>query len=144
MDQPGFTARAIIIATSLVLVVGCGSSNGEEQITNPLPELYLIERGSGNEQVAPAGTALPDSIFVIGPADVVGPVFDGVPFTIVWTVTSGGGSVAEATTQIYPRDEEPRSGNVWTLGPEPGIQSLRAELDFGASPPVTFLAIATD
>jgi hypothetical protein len=44
---------------------------------------------------------------------------------------------------IDARDEEPISGNVWTLGPEPGRQSLRVQVAGGASA-VTFFATATD
>lgn len=139
------TTRAIMVAaTSLWLVAGCGGSNGEEQITISPPEVYRIEMSSGNEQIAQVGTTLPDPVVVAGPPDLINP--DAVHryrVTIVWTVTSGGGSVAEATTQIDALAEEPRSGNVWTLGPEPGTQTLRVQIADGAST-VTFTATATD
>jgi hypothetical protein len=55
--------------------------------------------------------------------------------TVTWTVTSGGGSLAEASTV----SDDGGHGNTWTLGPTPGIQTVTAS--FGGIT-VTFTAFA--
>jgi hypothetical protein len=55
---------------------------------------------------------------------------------VIWTVTSGGGSLAESITV----SEDGGHGNIWTFGPTPGVQTVTAS--FGGMT-VTFTAHAS-
>ncbi|MFL5493851.1 MAG: Ig-like domain-containing protein [Gemmatimonadales bacterium] len=91
----------------------------------------------GDQQTAPAGTAVPVAPSVVV-RDAAGTPVPGVP--VRFSVTSGGGSVSggEATTGA----EGTTAVGTWTLGANPGSNTLRAEADApGVSGnPVTFTA----
>ena len=75
---------------------------------------------SGDDQTAAVGTTLPDSL-IVALLDAQG---NPVPGTAVaWVVGVGGGTVAppSATT-----DALGRAGAVWTLGPQPGQNTVSA------------------
>jgi hypothetical protein len=91
---------------------------------------------SGNEQTAPAGTALPQPL-VVRVADAFGNPISGV--TITWTPV-GGGSVSEGTTVS---DAEGLASVTRTLGSAAGSQSTLASSEGLSGSPVTFLHTAT-
>jgi len=92
---------------------------------------------SGDEQIAPAGSALPQPL-VIQVTDAFGNPISGVPIT--WTAPEGG-SVSETSNLT---DGDGRASVVRTLGPTAGIQTTVATSEQGlAGSPVTFTSTAT-
>jgi adhesin/invasin len=91
---------------------------------------------SGNEQTAPAGTALPQPL-VVRTVDAFGNPIAGV--TITWGAV-GGGSVSEGTTVS---DESGLASVTRTLGSTAGPQSTLASSEGLSGSPVTFLHTAT-
>ena len=112
--------RLFSILLTAVATAGC----------NPLePDLFDIDCGesrmsvvSGNHQTGVAGTAL-EKPLVVAAGPVSPSMFcTGLGSTFVWTVESGGGSVAPASTV-------PAGASwtvMWTLGPVRGKQTVRA------------------
>jgi hypothetical protein len=79
-----------------------------------------LELVSGNNQSARAGSDV-DERLVVRLLDQAG---NGIPNRAVsWLVASGGGSVPEENTTT---DDEGRASTRWTLGPEPGGNTLNA------------------
>ncbi len=132
--------------------LGIGSTDNETS-----PE-YVIRAGAAvgaaaaigpadntQSQSAPAGTPVP-----VVPQVMVG---DGAEnllpgITVTWTVLSGGGNVANATS-VTDANGLASSGG-WTLGPTVGIQKMQATvtglvLNGAAAPPMrwTFIAYGT-
>jgi hypothetical protein len=94
-----------------------------------------LEIVSGDMQAALGGSVLPDLLEV----RLVGEDGGLAPRTnLTWQVT-GGGTVAEATTESSPNDG--RSQNEWTLGPAGMAQAVTVSEPSGSS--VTFTATAT-
>ena len=91
---------------------------------------------SGNDQSAPAGTALPGPL-VVRVADAFGNPIPGVAVT--WTPV-GGGSVSETATVS---DAAGHASVTRTLGSTAGSQSTLASADGLSGSPVTFLHTAT-
>jgi PKD repeat protein len=91
---------------------------------------------SGDDQTAPAGTALSQPL-VIQVSDAFGNPIAGVP--ISWAA-EGGGSVSEAFNQT---DADGRASVQRTLGPTAGIQTTMATSEGLAGSPVTFTHTAT-
>ncbi len=98
-----------------------------------------IARVGGDQQTAPAGTAVPLAPTVVV-RDAAGTPVPGVPVT--FTVTGGGGSVSGGETTTGA-DGTAAVGS-WTLGPSTGANTLRAETDAAgvSGNPVTFSATA--
>jgi hypothetical protein len=90
----------------------------------------------GDEQMAPAGTVLPDSL-VVRATDAAGNPVEGVG--VAWSA-NGGGSVSDAASAT---DRDGRAGTVRTLGPAAGDQTTTAAVAGVAGSPVTFRAAAT-
>jgi adhesin/invasin len=79
-----------------------------------------LTRVSGNDQSATAGTELPAPL-VVRLTDAAG---NGVPGRAVsWVVATGGGEVAPLTSTT---DSQGEATARWTLGPEPGANTLNA------------------
>jgi filamin/ABP280 repeat protein/Big-like domain-containing protein len=93
----------------------------------------------GDQQTAPAGTAVPVAPTVIV-RDAAGTPVPGV--AIRFTVTAGGGSVSGGETTTGA--EGTAAAGAWTLGASPGSNTLRAETDASgvSGNPVTFTATA--
>src|SRR4051812_30577487 len=91
---------------------------------------------SGDDQTAPAGTALSQPL-VVQVSDAFGNPIAGVP--IGWAA-EGGGSVSEASNQT---DADGRASVLRTLGPTAGIQTTTATSEGLAGSPVTFTHTAT-
>jgi hypothetical protein len=98
-----------------------------------------IARVGGDQQTAPAGTALPLAPTVVV-RDAGGTPVPGVP--VVFTVTAGGGSVTGGETTTGA--DGTAAVGAWTLGPSTGANTLRAETDAAgvSGNPVTFTATA--
>jgi hypothetical protein len=82
------------------------------------------------------GGEMPTPIFQVH--DRFGNVVSGV--TVTFSVTTGGGSLAKS--QVLSSHQGPVSPGVWTLGPQPGINSMVASAQNVES--VTFSARALD
>jgi Bacterial Ig-like domain (group 1)/Filamin/ABP280 repeat len=93
----------------------------------------------GDQQTAPAGTAVPVRPTVVV-RDAAGTPVPGVP--VRFTVTAGGGSVSGGETSTGA--EGTAAVGAWTLGSSPGPNTLRAETDASgvSGNPVTFTATA--
>ena len=89
---------------------------------------------SGSDQSGSVGQPLGEALAVTV-QDQFGNGVDGQ--AVSWTVTSGGGTLAESTTAS---NQDGLHLNIWTLGPTPGVQTVAAS--FGGVT-VTFTAHAS-
>jgi hypothetical protein len=94
----------------------------------------VLSKGDG--QMAPAGTALPDSL-VVRATDAAGNPVEGIGVT--WSPT-GGGTVSDAATAT---DADGYAGVVRTLGTTAGTQTTLGAVPGVSGSPVTFAAMAT-
>ena len=117
---------SMLIALALV---DCGGGGGG---TGPTPNAIAVS--AGNNQVGPAGTALPESLAVIV-RDQGGAPLAGA--NVTFTVTAGGGAVSPASR---PTDALGIAKTRRTLGPNAGTQSVSAVA--GGLAPVAFSAVA--
>jgi alpha-tubulin suppressor-like RCC1 family protein len=90
---------------------------------------------SGDNQSAPAGSALPAPV-VVEVRTAGGQLLPGVPVT--WTPAAGSGT---ATPPVSQTDLDGRASTAWTLGTAAGPQQLTASAEGTA--PVTFGATAS-
>ncbi|HEV8383002.1 MAG TPA: hypothetical protein VGQ29_15550, partial [Gemmatimonadales bacterium] len=122
-----FTGLATLAVVALCACGGGGGGDGG-------PHAGSIALSAGDNQVAAAGTALPESLAVIVRDDAGAPL-PGVAVT--WSVTAGGGSVSPTTRTS---DAGGIAKTRRTLGPNAGTQTARATV----SPltPVNFSAIS--
>jgi hypothetical protein len=95
-----------------------------------------LDRVSGNNQSAQAGNELREPLVV----ELLDGAGNGIPNRAVsWLVATGGGSVPDANTTT---DDDGRASTRWTLGPNPGGNTLNAVVSgVGA---VAFSAIGTE
>lgn len=114
----------------LSVLAGCG--DGEMAPEGPL----VASIQSGNGQTAGVGAVLPNPVEVRVSRDGSGVA--GV--AVDWTVMSGGGSVASATSTTAANGT---ASAVWTLGQAAGSNSLRAAVSGANGSPLTFNATAT-
>jgi hypothetical protein len=112
---------------------GVGPSVSWSLSVRPGPPAVL-KLGIGNDQSGTVGQALGGPLGV-RVEDQFGNTVHGQ--SVTWTVTSGGGSLAESTTVS---DELGGHRNIWTLGPTPGVQTATASF---AGMTVTFTAFAS-
>jgi plastocyanin len=122
-----FTGLATL---AVVALCACGGGGGGDGGPHP----GSIALSGGDNQVAAAGTALPESLAVIVRDDAGAPL-PGVAVT--WSVTAGGGSVSPTTRTS---DAGGIAKTRRTLGPNAGTQTARATV----SPltPVNFSAVS--
>jgi plastocyanin len=127
-----FRAFALALAATEALP-GCGG--GERAAPDP-PELAIAkpDTASGDEQVAAAGTTLPEDLRVVVTADGVPAA--GVP--VRWATSEGSVTPAVDTT-----DQDGVSSARWTLQLLFAQQVAGASLASGGATPVRFTAIAT-
>jgi alpha-tubulin suppressor-like RCC1 family protein len=90
---------------------------------------------SGNNQSAPPGALLQDSLVIRVTDQYENPVRD---VTVAWTVTAANGSVSPIGGKT---DAVGRLATAWTLGPTGGPKEARAVVQ--GLPPATFMAGAT-
>ena len=121
---------------ALLGLAACGGSAA----TDPEPpggeEPPSISILRGNDQRAPAGTALSQQIVVLV-RDGDGSALPGA--TVSWTASSGG-SFESSTTET---DADGLAGTRWTLGATPGEQAATASLGGPTGASVAFTATAT-
>jgi len=130
--RPAALSLGRIATAALVVAAACSDSNN----TAPSPVATTITaNGSTNAQTGAVGTALTQPITVTV-EDQNGVLMSNA--TVNWTVLSGGGSVASASSTT---DDSGTATVVWTLGSTVGVDSLKAALGTGTS--VTFTATAT-
>src|SRR6266540_4356323 len=118
-----------LVLFGALATVQCGGDGGG---TGPSPNSIAVS--AGDAQVAPAGTALPESLAVIV-KDQSGAVLPGV--NVTFAVTSGGGTVSPGSrvTNAAGIAKTRR-----TLGPNAGTQIVTASA--GSLTPVQFSAVS--
>ena len=118
-----------LVLFGALATVQCGGDGGG---TGPSPN--SITKTAGDAQVAPAGTALPESLAVTV-KDQSGAVLPGV--SVTFAVTSGGGSVSPGSRVT---DAAGIAKTRRTLGPGAGTQLVTASA--GSVTPVQFTAVS--
>jgi hypothetical protein len=123
------------LATALGSALILGSSACDDKSFNEIVILgtanTITLETSSNNQTAVVGTALANPI-VVHVLDQNGSPVQGA--LVTWAITAGGGSVSQATTLT---DASGNASVTWTLGPNPGTNTLNATLANGASVTVT-------
>ncbi len=127
--------RASMSGAALVAVLAACSSGGDGG-TNPPQGATQIASQAGNNQVAPAGTALTALEVLV--RDVANNPVAGV--AVSWAVGAGGGSVSAPTSTTGANGI---ASITRTLGPNAGTQTTTASRSGLAGSPVTFTATAT-
>src|SRR6266566_6133523 len=126
MRFPGLATLAV------VALCACGGDGGGG---GPQAGSIALSPGvNGDNQVAAAGAALPDSLAVIV-KDNAGAVLPGA--LVTWSVTAGGGSVSPTTRTS---DAAGIAKTRRTLGPNAGTQTARATVS--SLTPVNFSAVS--
>lgn len=102
-----------------------GRANARAQASAYVPALTIL---SGNQQSAPAGSALPQPLAVklltqSGALPALAKGLGGL--TVSWQITCGNGSLASATTTT---DAAGESRNQLTLGTSPGCNEVQASI----------------
>jgi hypothetical protein len=124
---------------SLLALAGCGGSTeptccGSVGQHEAPPASIVIYAGNG--QTGPAGSQLPAPLCT-NVLDAAGHLLHGI--VVTYTVTSGGGTIADPTTPSTDPNGIATSGR-WTLGPGTGPQTVTASAVGAGS--VTFTATA--
>src|SRR5438094_3841692 len=123
----------LLVALAGIVAGGCGGGN-DSTGTQSGPSAIAVN--SGNNQTAPAGTALPQPL-AVKVTDAHGdPV---AAYTVGWHVVSGGGSVSAASCMT---DASGIASIQRTLGPGAGAQTTSATGTGLSGSPVTFSATA--
>ncbi|MFS8130860.1 MAG: beta strand repeat-containing protein [Candidatus Dojkabacteria bacterium] len=128
-------ATKLFKAESVSIRVKDGVIEGTSNFVSVSYADYVIYYVSGNAQTGVAGQQLANSIKVIVLDSQGNPALDK---TVIFTVTTGGGSV------VSPNTVDQTTGEVsttWTLGTAVGTQSVVASVD-GLSTTITFTASA--
>jgi aqualysin 1 len=108
------------------------TANGPPPPPPPQPTIFWQQINDG--QSAPAGTTLPKNL-IVRVVDASGNPVAGVPLS--WSVTSGGGSLTDAENISHVKGFATAT---WTLGPNPGTQTVRVTAP--GLPNLTFTATA--
>lgn len=125
------TSYVAVLFASLAFTAACGDDDGI--VPPPAPaELSIV---GGGVQDGTAGFPVAQQLRVRVETEDGDPVAN-VP--VIWTVTSGGGSLVADTTRTNTAGE---ASNSWTLGSAAGAQTVTARA--GNLPAVTFTANAT-
>ncbi len=130
---------------------GCGNNRVEVTSTNIAGSVFfcasagagagtLLTIGSGNNQLAEAGGPLSQPL-VAFLADGQNPV-PGVPIT--FDIVAGGGSLAGSTSAVVTTDMTGHADVSWVLGPDVGLQVVKAEFPGMVGIPLKFVAEALD
>ncbi len=128
IDSPrALPRRAPRLAALLAVLSTYGCGGGDLQCGGPFcvpppqaQEATRLRAGAGDGQSGVPGRELALPLEVVVTDDEDHPI-PGVAVT--FTVTQGGGSLSAAT---MPSDIQGRAPVSWTLGPEPGTQTIRA------------------
>ena len=119
----------------LILVTSVAAACGGDSTTDPQPQT-TIAVSSGDAQSAQSSQVLASPIVVRVARD--GAALPGA--SVSWSVASGGGSVAPATSTT---GADGLASTTWTLGPSAGANALQASSAGANGSPVTFTATAT-
>ena len=118
--------RRFVFPVAFALAALSASCGGD--VTPPDPgEAAELELVDGNGQTAPAGTALAEPVIVRVLDTEARPVTNQ---EVTFGIVSGGGSVEPQTVTT---DADGIAAATWTLGPNAGIQELRARTIQGGS-----------
>jgi len=118
------TGRWVVAAAALVGAAACGDKTINE--VSPPPALITVSSlTSGQTGTIGQPLATPVSVRVTDQAG--NPVANAI---VTWTVVTGGGSVATATSTT---DGNGNASVIWTLGTTPGDNTLRGSIVTGAS-----------
>jgi hypothetical protein len=109
----GRASRGLALVAFGFGIASCNSTNGPD-----VPE--GITAVSGNDQAAAVGTAAPNPL-VARVVDASGAPFSGA--TVTWTVTGGGGSVADSTSVS---DATGHAAMTYTAGSSPAVATIVA------------------
>ena len=128
---------------TLIVLAGAACKSPTAPFTVDCPSVLTI--AAGDNQRAPAGTALPAVLDVHA---AVKPGYEsmfctGFVFSIAWSVETGGGSIRPA--EVSGQRIQSRYTAAWTLGPVPGTQTVRATVrgsENNSAASVLFTAIA--
>jgi adhesin/invasin len=127
-----FPRRFLIQLGSALTAMACGGGD----LVLPSDGAAGIRIVQGDDQVGAPGRPLPD-LLVVRLLDQAGNPISG--HQVAWVVTAGGGSVTPATGRT---GDAGFASAEWTLGPDPGANTLDATADtLGV---VTFSAAAGD
>ena len=128
------TVRWAAAAAALVGAAACGDT----QFTNSvilIPTTVTVAAASQN-QTGTVGQPLAQPISVQVTDNTGNPIIGAV---VTWSVLTGGGSVSAATSTT---DVNGNASVIWTLGPTPGTNTLRASIATGASADITATGVA--
>lgn len=128
-------AQGMALAGILGVLGACGGGDGGGGGNNPATTVAMATP-SGNAQTDTIGATLTSQLRVEVTED--GLAKDGA--TVTWSVFSGGGAVAPASSVT---GIDGVATTTWTLGDALGAQSARATLASAAGSPVTYTATAT-
>src|SRR5215831_4390217 len=127
------TARWVVAAAALVVAAACGDKNFNT--VSLIPAVITVSSAS-NGQTGTIGLPLAEPISVQVTDQAGNPVANVI---VTWTVLTGGGSVATATSTT---DGNGNASVIWTLGPNPGDNTLRASIATGASVTISATGVA--
>ena len=123
-----------LTSVTAALVVACGAGDlllpGESR-----PAAIAVVKG--NNQTAPEGQALADSLVVRVTDSQNRPV---AQLPVVFVVTAGGGTAAPANAVT---DNDGHAASRWTLGATAGVQAVEARVTGSDSVNATFTAVAS-
>ena len=122
--------RFSLVLLGSVALGACGG--GGDGVIGPTPNTIVVS--SGNNQVGPAGAALPESLAVLV-RDAAGDPLPGV--NVNFSVTAGGGSVSPGSRQT---DASGIAKTRFTLGPNAGTQTVNGTA--GSLTPAPFSAVS--
>jgi Big-like domain-containing protein len=113
---------AALAAGSIAYGCGGGGSDCGGPFCVPLgaPEATRIKADSGDGQTGAPGRALPQPVIVVATDNEDRPIAD---VEVTFTVGPGGGSISESAVHS---DIDGKARVSWTLGTEPGAQTLQA------------------
>jgi protocatechuate 3,4-dioxygenase beta subunit len=123
-----------VAAAAFVVAAAC--SDKTINAVSLLPAVITVNSTS-NGQTGTIGQPLPQPIGVQVTDQSGNPVANVV---VTWTVLTGGGSVAAATSTT---DGNGTARVIWTLGPDVGENTLRASIATGASVTITATGVVT-
>jgi adhesin/invasin len=120
-SAPATGPRAVLCLATILAgaFAGCTSDGS----TNPTPTPSGIAVASGNNQSGTVGAALAQPLVILV-EDATGSPMAGV--TVAWTVISGGGTLATATTTT---ENSGQAQTAYTLGPTPGTNQVKAAVE---------------
>ena len=122
------TGRWVVAAAALVVAGACNDNN--LNTVSVIPAVITVSSTS-NGQTGVVGQPLPQPVSVQVTDQSRNPVANVI---VTWTVLTGGGAVAQATSTT---DATGTASVIWTVGTAVGENTLRASIATGASVTIT-------